>query len=134
MSYYFHTVNFLKPGHFHNQYNIFCIDIEDKFDYAPRDNFFYPSKRLAWANCAAPKGQPGPSVTFINGTSGKAINVKDPRITVGMLQRGGIIFYQMIIEDATEADVSDKWACRANNDAGEKFSYFKVEYFSKSFA
>lgn len=72
-------------------------------------------------------------MTFINGTSGKPINVDDSRITVEMLSRGKVLYYQMVVRDATEADVSDKWACRASNAAGQKFSYFKVEYFSKSF-
>lgn len=99
--------------------------------YVPRDNFFYPSKRRAWANCAAPNGEPRPAVAFINGTSGKPIDVEDSRITITMLARGKILYYQMIVNDATDAEVSNKWACRASNKAGEKFSYFKVEYYSK---
>ena len=107
------------------------IDIDDEFKYVPRDNFFYPSKRQAWANCAAPDGDPRPAVTFINGTSGKPINVDESRISITMLARGTVLFYQMIVKDTTDADVSDKWACRASNDAGKRFSYFKVEYFSE---
>ena len=111
----------------------FCTDIDDKFKYTPRDNYFYSSKRQAWANCAAPDGQPRPAVTFINGTSGKPINTGDPRVKISMLSRGAVLYYQMVVNDATEAEVSNKWACRASNKAGQKFSTFKVEYFSKLF-
>ena len=105
--------------------------MEDVFTYTPRDNFFYASKRQAWANCAAPKGSPRPLVTFINGTSGKPINTEDSRIETRMFSRGEMLLYQMVVKDATEHDTHPKWACKASSAAGDKYSYFKVEFYSK---
>jgi len=105
--------------------------MDKKFLYTPRDNHFYASKRQAWANCAAPAGSPRPTVTFINGSSNRPIDATDPRIEVKMYARGPMLLYQMIINDATEHELHDKWACKASNQAESLYSYFKVEFYRK---
>ena len=105
--------------------------IEEKFQYNPRNKFFYEIKPydIAIANCKAPRAQPPLTPTWINGT--EEIDVNDPRVTTSMVSNDGI-WLSLRIQNATKYDTGT-WACKATNKYGSRLSFFNLSLYGKSY-